>query len=79
MGRGVAWLDAGTHESLLQAANFVPGSRGSAGHDDLLPGGDRLSDGYVGRDELRGLGEAMKSNEYGRYLLRLVSDEALPR
>ena len=46
MGRGVAWLDAGTHESLLQAANFVQAVEDRTGDDDLLPGRDRLSDGH---------------------------------
>jgi len=46
-GRGVAWLDAGTHESLLQAASFIQTVQERQGlmFDDLMPGGDRLSHG----------------------------------
>ena len=78
MGRGVAWLDAGTHESLLQAANFVQAVEDRQGMMISCPEEIACRMGYIGRDEFRGLGDAMKSNEYGRYLLRLL-DEDVPR
>ena len=78
MGRGVAWLDAGTHESLLQAANFVQAVEDRQGMMISCPEEIACRMGYIGRDELRELGDAMKSNEYGRYLLRLL-DEDVPR
>jgi glucose-1-phosphate thymidylyltransferase len=75
MGRGVAWLDAGTHESLLQAANFVQAVEDRQGMMISCPEEIAYRMGTIGRDELRELGEAMKSNEYGRYLLRLVEED----
>ncbi len=78
LGRGVAWLDAGTHESLLQAANFVQAVEERQGMMISCPEEIAYRIGSIGRDELRALGEGMKSNEYGRYLLRLL-DEDVPR
>ncbi len=52
MGRGVAWLDAGTHETLLQGQRLRPGRPGAAGHDDLLPRGNRRM-GYITRRAAR--------------------------
>jgi glucose-1-phosphate thymidylyltransferase len=78
LGRGVAWLDAGTHESLLQAANFVHAVEERQGMMISCPEEIAYRIGNIGRDELRALGEGMRSNEYGRYLLRLL-DEDMPR
>ena len=78
LGRGVAWLDAGTHESLLQAANFVQAVEDRQGMMISCPEEIAYRMGTIDRDTLRSLGEGMKSNEYGRYLLRLL-DEDTPR
>ncbi|MGC8780851.1 MAG: glucose-1-phosphate thymidylyltransferase RfbA, partial [Anaerolineae bacterium] len=71
LGRGFAWLDAGTHESLLQAANFVQAMEERQGMMISCPEEIAYRMGYIGRAELRRLGEAMRSNGYGQYLLRL--------
>jgi glucose-1-phosphate thymidylyltransferase len=78
MGRGVAWLDAGTHESLLQAAMFVQAVEDRQGMMISCPEEIAYRMGYIDRDGLRGLGEAMRSNAYGQYLLRLL-EEDIPR
>jgi len=78
MGRGVAWLDAGTHESLLQAAMFVQAVEDRQGMMISCPEEIAYRMGYIDRDGLRSLGEAMRSNSYGQYLLRLL-DEDVPR
>ncbi len=78
LGRGFAWLDAGTHESLLQAANFVQAVEDRQGMMISCPEEIAYRMGYISRDELRRLGEAMRSNGYGQYLLRLAAEE-LPR
>jgi glucose-1-phosphate thymidylyltransferase len=78
MGRGVAWLDAGTHESLLQAAMFVQAVEDRQGMMISCPEEIAYRMGYIDRDGLRGLGEAMHSNAYGQYLLRLL-EEDIPR
>lgn len=78
LGRGFAWLDAGTHESLLQAANFVQAMEDRQGMMISCPEEIAYRMGYIGREQLRALGETMRSNTYGQYLLRLAQDE-LPR
>ena len=74
MGRGVAWLDAGTHESLLQAANFVQAVEDRQGMMISCPEEIAYRMGYIGKDELRHQAETMKGNQYGDYLLRLLGD-----
>jgi glucose-1-phosphate thymidylyltransferase len=75
MGRGVAWLDAGTHESLLQAANFVQAVEERQGMMISCPEEIAYRMGYIDKLELRRQGEEMKSNQYGEYLLRLLEEE----
>jgi len=77
MGRGVAWLDAGTHESLLQAANFVQAVEERQGMMISCPEEIAYRMGYIGKEEVNLLALAMDNNEYGRYLLRLL-DEDIP-
>ena len=77
-GRGVAWLDAGTHESLLQAANFVQAVEDRQGMMISCPEEIAYRMGYIGANELRVLGEAMGSNQYGQYLIDLITDEDFP-
>jgi glucose-1-phosphate thymidylyltransferase len=76
-GRGVAWLDAGTHESLLQAANFVQAVQDRQGLMISCPEEIAFRLGYIDRSELRRQADAMNSNEYGRHLLRLLDEEAV--
>ncbi len=75
MGRGVAWLDAGTHESLLQAANFVQAVEERQGMMISCPEEIAFRMGYTGPEELRRQAEEMKSNQYGEYLLRLLEED----
>ncbi len=74
-GRGVAWLDAGTHESLLQAANFVQAVQDRQGLMISCPEEIAFRLGYIERSELRRQAEAMNSNQYGKYLLRLLEED----
>ncbi len=78
LGRGVAWLDAGTHESLLQSAGFVQAVQERQGMMISCPEEIAYRLGLIDRDTLRSQGAALKNNEYGRYLLRLA-DQDLPR
>ena len=77
-GRGVAWLDAGTHESLLQAANFVQAVEDRQGMMISCPEEIAYRMGYIMVEELRSLGEVMENNQYGQYLISLAADEDLP-
>jgi glucose-1-phosphate thymidylyltransferase len=75
LGRGVAWLDAGMHESLLQAANFVQTVEDRQGMMISCPEEIAYRMGFITAEELRIQGEAMASNSYGDYLLRLLNDK----
>lgn len=75
LGRGFAWLDAGTHESLLQAANFVQALQERQGMMISCPEEIALRQGYIDRDQFRALAEALQTNRYGHYLLQLLRDE----
>lgn len=72
LGRGFAWLDAGTHESLLQAANFVQALQERQGMMISCPEEIAFRRGFISRDELRALGRNMAGNHYGSYLLRVA-------
>lgn len=75
MGRGVAWLDAGTHESLLQAANFVQAVEERQGMMISCPEEIAYRMDYINRNELRQAALAFNHNEYGSYLLGLLEEE----
>ena len=72
LGRGFAWLDAGTHESLLQAANFVQALQERQGMMISCPEEIAFRRGFISQEQLRTLGERMASNHYGSYLLRVA-------
>jgi len=77
LGRGVAWLDAGTHEALLQASNFVQTVQDRQGMMISCPEEIAYRLNFIDADQLRSLAVTMDSNQYGQYLLRLI-DEELP-
>jgi glucose-1-phosphate thymidylyltransferase len=77
VSRGVAWLDAGTHESLLQSANFVQAIQDRQGLMICSPEEVAYRQGYITRPQLQALAEAIP-NDYGAYLHRLAT-EAAPR
>jgi glucose-1-phosphate thymidylyltransferase len=72
-GRGVAWLDAGTHESLLQAAMFIEAIQQRQGLMISCPEEIAYRMGYISKEQLRELGAALSGNSYGEYLLSLIS------
>ncbi len=74
MGRGVAWLDAGTHESLLQAAGFVQAMQERQGMRISCPEEIAYRMGWIDQAALRALGAAMQGNEYGQYLIHLAEE-----
>jgi glucose-1-phosphate thymidylyltransferase len=77
LGRGVAWLDAGTHEALLQASNFVQTVQDRQGMMISCPEEIAFRLGFIDADQLRGQAHTMDSNQYGQYLLHLLDDELL--
>jgi glucose-1-phosphate thymidylyltransferase len=72
-GRGIAWLDAGTHESLLQAANFVQAVEERQGMMISCPEEIAYRMRYIDADQLRGLAHDL-NNSYGGYLLRTLEE-----
>ena len=75
LGRGVAWLDAGAHDSLLQAANFVQAVEDRQGMMISCPEEIAYRMGYIDAAQLRALAGAMSDNGYSEYLLRLLKEE----
>jgi glucose-1-phosphate thymidylyltransferase len=74
LGRGIAWLDAGTHESLLQAANFIQTVQERQGIMISCPEEIAYRMGYIDAECLRHLAQ-VTNNQYGMYLLRLLEDD----
>ncbi len=72
LGRGTAWLDAGTHESLLQSSQFVYALQERQGMMISCPEEIAYRMGYITAQQVRDIALVMKGNEYGQYLLRLV-------
>jgi glucose-1-phosphate thymidylyltransferase len=75
LGRGVAWLDAGTHEALLQASNFVQTVQDRQGMMISCPEEIAYSLGFIDAAQLHQLAHSMDSNQYGQYLLHLLEDD----
>ena len=78
LGRGVAWLDTGTFESLLQAANFVQSIEERQGLMMACLEEIAWRLGWIQSADVERIGRRMENNQYGQYLLRLVSHERTP-
>jgi glucose-1-phosphate thymidylyltransferase len=74
--RGVAWLDTGTNDSLIQASSFVQAVEERQGQMIGCPEEIAYRMGYITAVDLDRLGQSMKGSTYGQYLLRLLADEA---
>ena len=75
LGRGFAWLDTGTHDSMYQAASFVQTIQLRQGFKMACIEEIAYSLGYISRSQLKALGQEMAKNEYGQYLMRMAEDE----
>lgn len=74
LGRGFAWLDTGTHESLLQASNFVQTIEERQGLKIACLEEIAFRSGWIDSDRLRELGRSMEKNSYGQYLIQLADE-----
>jgi glucose-1-phosphate thymidylyltransferase len=74
MGRGTAWLDTGTHESLLEAAHFIETIERRQGLKIACPEEIAYRMGYIDAGELERLAHPMKKSSYGQYLLAVLHD-----
>jgi len=75
MGRGMAWLDTGTHESLMDAGQFIATIENRQGLKVACPEEIAFRKGYINVKQLEALAEPLKKNGYGQYLLRLLTDQ----
>ena len=74
MGRGMAWLDTGTHSSLLEASTFIETIEKRQGLKIACPEEIAYRMNYISSSDLRSLAEPLAKNEYGQYLLRLIEE-----
>ena len=72
MGRGYAWLDTGTHDSLLEAASFIATLQKRQGLQVACPEEIALRQGWINAEQLAALADPLKKNGYGQYLLSLL-------
>ncbi len=74
MGRGFAWLDTGTHESLLEASNFIQAIENRQGLKVACLEEIAFEMGYISKEQVLTLAEPLKKNSYGKYLIQRVNE-----
>jgi glucose-1-phosphate thymidylyltransferase len=75
MGRGMAWLDTGTHESLMDASLYIQAIEKRQGLMVACPEEIALRSGYITAEKVERIGNSMKNNSYGAYLLQLLREK----
>jgi glucose-1-phosphate thymidylyltransferase len=75
MGRGMAWLDTGTHESLLDAGQFIATLEKRQGLKVACPEEIAYRKGYISAEQLEKLAQTLSKNAYGKYLLQILKDK----
>jgi glucose-1-phosphate thymidylyltransferase len=78
LGRGYAWLDTGTHQSLLEASNYIETIEARQGLRVCCPEEIAWSNGWISADQLNALAKPLAKNGYGQYLLSLVDRGHVP-
>jgi glucose-1-phosphate thymidylyltransferase len=78
MGRGMAWLDTGTHEALLEAAHFIETIERRQGLKVACPEEIAFRMGFIDAAQLEALAKALEKSSYGEYLRRVLTDRLLP-
>lgn len=75
MSRGIAWLDTGTHESLLEAASFIHAVESRQGLMVACPEEIAWRKGFITSEQVEALAEPLAKNHYGKYLLKMLQGE----
>ena len=75
MSRGIAWLDTGTHESLLEAASFIHAVESRQGLMVACPEELAWRNGFITTEQVREIGKSLAKNNYGQYLLKMIQGE----
>ena len=78
MQRGYAWLDTGTHESLLEASQFIATLEHRQGLKIACPEEIAWRRGFISSEQVEAIGKTMAKNGYGQYLLRMLKEKTLP-
>jgi glucose-1-phosphate thymidylyltransferase len=77
LGRGFAWLDTGTHESLLEASSFIATIERRQGLKVACLEEIAYEKGYISKEKLLALAEPLKKNQYGQYLIRRANEKSV--
>jgi glucose-1-phosphate thymidylyltransferase len=75
LGRGMAWLDTGTQEALLQASNFIHAIEQRQGLKVACPEEVAFKMGFISAEDVLRIAQSMRGNDYGQYLERMIEDE----
>jgi glucose-1-phosphate thymidylyltransferase len=78
LGRGYAWLDTGTHESLVEASNYIETIENRQGLKVCCPEEIAFQHGWIDAEQVQRLAKPLAKNGYGRYLLQLISQGGMP-
>jgi glucose-1-phosphate thymidylyltransferase len=78
LGRGYAWLDTGTHESLVEASNYIETIENRQGLKVCCPEEIAYQQGWIDAAQVQRLAEPLAKNGYGRYLMQLIAQDSVP-